>query len=373
MRTAVSILPPLLAALLLALAGGWAGADGQATAPPPVLPPGQGLTTPATTLQWSIDPDAALAKAKATGRPVYIYVWAKYNPACMYMADTVLADDAVMAQLQNFELVALDGDNRANFPFFDRYKIRYVRVLGPTNEPVPYEAGLQVTGGARFPTNLFLDSQGQEVYRDAGVAATPDPLTGQPSPNGARVFATRLLQVQEVVKAWDNVRHNPTSAAAEVQLGHLYAQLEVLPEAKKHLQKALDMDPQNQTGLRADINLDLLIMGIPADPAGSLNALQAWQKQYPTHPRQLEAVFYEAVAEVARARALVDTGADASARRANNRLVVAGYDAALALLDPFYKAKKDSPLRQSEWYKPALGLIADIQAARAALLAAPPG
>ena len=369
MRTAVPICSSLLAALLLALTGGGAAADGQAGAAPA---DGQGLTAPGATLQWSIDPDAALAQAKAAGRPVYLYIWAKYNPACMYMADTVLADDAVMAQLQNFELVALDADNRANFPFFDRYKIPYVRVTGPNNDPVPYEAGLQVKGGARFPTNLFLDSQGQEVYRKFGAEGSVDPKSGLPTPYGASAFAARLVQVRQVVKAWDNVRHNPTSAAAEAQLGHLYAQLQVLDEAKKHLQKALDLDPQNQSGLRGDIDLDLLIMGIPADPEGSLPKLRGWQKQYATNPRQLEVVYYEAVAEVAQAKALIDAGAAPDARRASNRQAVAAYDAALDMLKRFRDVKQGSADAQSQWYQPALNLIAGIKEARADLLAAPP-
>jgi tetratricopeptide (TPR) repeat protein len=367
MRKLAPIRPLLLAALLLALAAGWAGADGAAVPNPPaaerqeppavaqVAPPAAGAGAQAASLQWSNAPDATLAKAKAEGRPVYIYIWAKYNPNCVYMADVTLADDAVMAQLGNFELVALDADNRANFPFFDRYKIRYVRMEGPNNEPVPYENGLQVKGGAMYPTNLFLDTEGREVFR----------MYGQVDP---KAFATRLGQVQQLLKAWDNQRANPTSATAEAQLGHLYAELQVIPEAKKHLQRALALDPNG--ALQPDINLDLIIMGIPDDPTGSLPKLQAWEKQYATHPRLLEAVYYEAVANAAAGAQLIDTSPEISPNIVKE--TVACYDAALRILDRFLEAKPGSAEFQSPWYQQANKLIAGIQKARTGLLAAPP-
>jgi tetratricopeptide (TPR) repeat protein len=353
MRTAVPIRTTLLAALLLALGAGGAGADTNAVATPPAAA-AQGAG-----LQWSSDADQTLAKAKAEGRPVYIYIWAKYNPDCVYMADNTLADDAVSAQLQSFDLVALDADNRANFPFFDRYKIRYVRIEGPNAAPVPYEKGLQVTGGAMYPTNLFLDAAGREVYRMPGRV-------------DAKGFTIVLGQVQQLLKAWANQQRNPTSPTAEAQLGHLYALLQVLPEAKKHLQKALDLDPQNQSGLYPDIKLDLIIMGIPEDPGGSLQKLQGWEKQYATHPRRLEAVYYEAVANVAVGSELIQKAPDPDAVRAVTKQAIASYDVALRILARFGQAQPKSLEYQSQWYQPALQLIAGIEQARTDLLAPPP-
>lgn len=346
MRTAILIRTTLLAVLLLACGAGLAGAEGDAGA------------SQAGALQWTNDPHQALTKAKAEGRPVYIYIWAKYNPDCVYMADNTLADDAVMAQLGIFELVALDADNRANFPFFDRYKIPVLRMEGPNATPVPYESGLQVKSGGRYPTNLFLDSQGREVFR----------MPGRVEP---KAFVTRLGQVQQLLKAWDNQRRNPTSPTAEAQLGHLYAQLQVLPEAKKHLQKALDLDPQNLSSLQPDIKLDLIIMAIPDDPGGSLRLLQGWQKQYATHPRRLEAIYYEAVANVAVGSDLIEKAPDPDAVRAVTKQAVAGYEVALHILARFQQAQKGSLEYESQWYQPALQLIAGIEAARADLLKPP--
>jgi tetratricopeptide (TPR) repeat protein len=324
MRNAVLIRTAMVATLLLGLgvAVSLAQADAGATLPAP----GGG----AVALHWVTDYDQALAEAREAGRPVYVYIWARYNPDCVAMADNTLAYDAVMAQLAAFELVALDAHNRANFPFFDRYKIPYYRVELPDAE-IPYEAGTRVEGAARYPTSLFLDPQGRELYRMFGFVE-------------GKGFAVVLGRVMQVLKAWTDQRANPTSAAAEAQLGHLYMVLQVIPEARKHLEAALKLDPQNQSGLQPDIKLDMIIMGIPQDPgpAASLPALQQWQKQNAAHPRRLEAVYYEAVTYAA----------------------LDNLDAAMRLLTRFKQAKPGSPEYESQWYLPALQLIAGINQAR---------
>lgn len=310
-----------------------ARADGVATGPTPAVSPG------AVTLRWSTDYKQALAEARRAGRPTYVYIWARYNPDCVAMADNTLTHDAVMAQLAAFELIALDAHNRANFAFFDQYQIPYYRVEAPDAE-VPYEAGTRIAGAARYPTSLFLDEQGREVYRLYGYVE-------------GKGFAVVLGRVTEVLKAWNSHRANPTSAVAEAQLGHLYMLLQVMPEARKHLEAALQLDPQNQTGLHPDIRLDLIIMGIPDNPgpAVSLQALQQWQRQNAAHPRRLEAIYYEAVAHVA----------------------LDNFDAALQLLARFRQAKPGSPEYDSQWYLPAMQLIAAINKAREPLPPTRPG
>ncbi len=319
--------------VLLLLGTALAGADGGAT----VSAPTASLGTVA--LRWSTDYNQALAEARRAGRPTYVYIWARYNPDCVAMADNTLNYDAVMAQLAAFELIALDAHNRANFAFFDRYQIPYYRMEAP-NAEVPYEAGMRIEGAARYPTSLFLDEQGREVYRLYGYVE-------------GKGFAAVLARVTEVLKAWNSHRADPTSAVAEAQLGHLYMMLQVMPEARKHLEAALQLDPQNQTGLHPDIRLDLIIMGIPENPgpAISLQALQQWQRQNAAHPRGLEAVYYEAVAQVA----------------------LDNLDAALQLLMRFRQAKPGSPEYESQWYLPAMQLIAAINKSREPVSPARPG
>lgn len=319
--------------VLLVLGTAVAGADGGSNVPAPAAGLG------AVTLRWSTDYNQALAEARRAGRPTYVYIWARYNPDCVAMADNTFTYDAVMAQLATFELVALDAHNRVNFAFFDRYQIPYYRMEAPDAE-VPYEEGTRIEGAARYPTSLFLDEQGREVYRLYGYVE-------------GKGFAVVLGRVTEVLKAWNSQRADPTSAVAEAQLGHLYMLLQVMPEARKHLEAALQLDPQNRTGLHPDIRLDLIIMGIPETPgpAVSLQALQQWQRQNAAHPRRLEAIYYEAVAQVA----------------------LDNLDAALQLLTRFRQAKPGSPEYESQWYLPAMQLIAAINKAREPAPPARPG
>ena len=326
----------------LGAAGVWAQDTGGTTAPAvtaPLLPAG---------LQWSTDAELALAAARAAGRPIYVYIWARYNPDCVKMADETLAYDQVVAQLASLQLVALDAHTHANFAFFDKYKIPYFRVEGPNGEEVP--PGVAVSGGAgRYPTHLFLDAQGREVYRMYGFVE-------------GKGFAVRLGQVTEILKARENLDADPDSPSAELRVGHLYMQMVVLTEARNHLERALQLDPQNRAGVVPDARLDLTIIGIPDDPAKSVPTLQQWQKENAAHPRRLEALYYEAAANVAAAEALMAAapeGTTGLTKEANARL-----DAAVRLLLVFKQSKPGSPEHESQWYLPAMALITGIDVAR---------
>lgn len=326
----------------IALAGLLLGMSIAAAQDPGATLPAPAGNVTAADLRWYTDPTQALTQARANGRPLYVYIWAKYDPECINMADESLAHEAVVAQLTGFELVALDAHNRANFPFFDKYQIPYVRLPGleeqtpmaplvEEGEPVP------IAGAARWPTSLFLDSEGSEVYRMYGYVP-------------GKAFAVVLSQVTEVLKWRAALRKDPTSAVAEAQVGHFYTVLQVFPEARKHLRRALDLDPQNATGVHPDVQLDLIIMDVPDNPAAGAQKLREWQQAWPTHPRRLEAVYYEAVSEVA----------------------LEHLDAAVRLLLPFKQAVPGSPEANSQWYLPALTLLAKIEAARRAPGPAPP-
>ncbi len=326
-----------IALAVLLLGAGVASAQG----PGATLPAPAGNVT-AGDLRWHTDPTQARAEARANGRPLYVYIWAKYDPECINMADECLAHEAVVAQLAGFELLALDAHSRVNFAFFDEYQIPYVRLPGlheetPMTPLVGEGQPVPVTGAARWPTSLFLDSEGAEVYRMYGYVP-------------GKAFAVVLSQVTEVLKWRAALHKDPNSAVAEAQLGHLYTVLQVFPEARKHLRRALDLDPQNITGVHPDVQLDLIIMDVPDNPAAGAQKLREWRQIWPAHPRRLEAVYYEAVSEVALER----------------------LDAAVKILLPFKQAVPGSAEANSQWYLPALTLLAKIEAARRAPGPAPP-
>jgi tetratricopeptide (TPR) repeat protein len=248
------------------------------------------------------------------------------------MSSQTLMYDLVVAQLQGFERLAVDALNQQNFPFLDQYKVPYVK-LAPLVDQPPQDAGpvtepkeVPVQAAAQWPTNLFLDSQGHEIFRIHGYVA-------------GKQFAQMLGQVQELSKHWDLLRQNPNSPAAEAALGHLYLELKVFAESRKHLEHALALDPQNTSGVLPDVQLDLTILALPDDTHAGALALQDWQKRNPHHPRLLEAVYYQAVADV------------------NN----GDLGGAVKLLNRFAQAKPGSPETKSEWFVPACSLLAKIQ------------
>jgi tetratricopeptide (TPR) repeat protein len=311
----------------------------------PTLPGAGGGLVGAADLKWGTNPDQALAQAREEGKPIYVYIWAKYDSECIAMADETLTYDQVTNQLAGFVLLALDAHNRASFPFFDHYKIPYIKLEGlggdgeagtPTTEGNP--VAVPTTGASRWPTSLFLDASGQEAYRLFGYMP-------------GKAFAPILAQVREVLKARELLQREPDSVLAEAQLGHLYTSLSVFPEARTHLERALQLDPQNHAGVRPDVTLDLTIISLPSKPQVARQELRTWQKDNARHPRVLEACYYEAVADTA----LYDPGAAGAPGGDTTEL-----QAAAELLTRFKDAKPGTPEYNSQWYVPALTLLAKI-------------
>lgn len=302
--------------------------------------PGPDQAAQSLTPTWGTNPQQVLEAAAQSGKPVYVYIWARYDRACEATAAETLLHDQVVAQLQNFERLAIDAMNRRNFPFLDERKIPYIKPTpvdpGQTGPTDP--AAMTVQGMARWPTHLFLDAHGTEIYREYGFI----PGVG---------FARILGQVRELAVQWEASRQKPDDVLPEANLGHLYTVLKVFPEAKKHLERALALDPENKSGVVPGVQLDLMIIALPDDPAAGKKAVREWQKRNPRHPRLLEALYWEAVGEVADWQLSGDTGR-------------AKLDAAAKLLSRFQTAKPDSPEAKSEWYIPAMELLAAIEQLR---------
>jgi len=308
--------------LLLLVGASIVGAQG----PEATLPVPRG-DEPADEQRWSTAPEQVLAYSQETARPVYVYIWAKYHPGCISMAGQTLPHPQVAAQLADFNLLALDAHNRGNFTFFDKYKIPYYRFGSLlVGDEQPQEDEPRVMVAPRWPTNLFLDAHGNEVFRYYGFVPPER-------------FAGMLGQIRELVQQREALRQEPESAAAAARVGHLYTRLQVYREAQKHLQLALQLDPENVTGVHADVTLDLTIMSIPEDPAATSRTLREWQRDNPGHPRHLEALYFEAVAQVADDH----------------------YEAAERLLSRFEQAAPGSPEYDSPWYLPARQLLHSIR------------
>lgn len=95
------------------------------------------------------DSEATLAKAKANGRPVMIDFFGVWCPPCNQLKETVFITPGFLERAKSFELLEVDADKPSSWKLKDRYKI----------------------GG--YPTILFLNPKGEELYRIVGYRA-PD-------------------------------------------------------------------------------------------------------------------------------------------------------------------------------------------------------
>ena len=312
------------AALSLALSLALATAA-LAQGPDSTLPaPAEAETEADPELVWGTDSAQVLAQAQAQGRPVYLYVWAKYHPDCVQMAQFSLPYPRVASQLTNFELLALDAHNPANFAFFDQYQVPYLKTALPGSADT--QSLSQDLGAARWPTHLFLDPRGREVFRTYGF------LPGQ-------AFAEILSIVRDLFRNWEVLQTQPDSAEGEAGVGHAYLMLEVAEQARTHLERALQLAGADQQALQDGVRLDLTILRLPDDPPKAQRDLQQWREQHGGDPRAVEALYYEAVAEIASER----------------------LDRAERLLQRFEQAQPGTPEYESKWYAPGMLLLKLLQ------------
>jgi tetratricopeptide (TPR) repeat protein len=93
------------------------------------------------------------------------------------------------------------------------------------------------------------------------------------------------------------LEEDPENAEAEFLVGEAYVYLDNLEKAEEHLQKAMELDPEDEEEVGSKAELTLLISQIPDDSEGVVaGKIAQWRGKYPDHPRKLAAVFYEGVA-----------------------------------------------------------------------------
>jgi thiol:disulfide interchange protein DsbD len=104
---------------------------------------------------WTHDETAALALARAEGRPVILDFWAEWCTACKELDRTAWADPAVRGEAARFVAVKVDGTD--DTPAFQALTAKYA-VVG-------------------MPTVVFLDGRGREVpLRVTGTIDGPEML-----------------------------------------------------------------------------------------------------------------------------------------------------------------------------------------------------
>jgi thiol:disulfide interchange protein DsbD len=125
---------------------------------------------------WRHDEPAALALARAEGRPVVLDFWAEWCTACKELDRTAWADPAVREEVSRFVAVKVDGTD--DTPAFQALTAKYGIVGMPTVVFIDArgrEVPLRVTAAVDGP-EMLQALRGVDVACREPAAARPDPL-----------------------------------------------------------------------------------------------------------------------------------------------------------------------------------------------------
>jgi thiol-disulfide isomerase/thioredoxin len=165
------------------------------------------LSPPA--IKWEKNFEAALKKAKTSGKPIIVDFWAEWCAWCHRLDQSTYVDPWVVRKAQAFVAVKVDTEgSRKEQAIAERYQVR------------------------TLPTIVFLSPEGRQLLR------VPFQGPGQ-FPRTLEV----ALQVAQRVMSWEEaLARNPDDPRALFALGtHLFEQ-EYLDDARELLKKAVERD-----------------------------------------------------------------------------------------------------------------------------------
>ncbi len=236
---------------------------------------------------WYESWEKASAQAKQSGKPIYVYVWeyprmsrnewarVKQDNPCYKMSQSTLANKQVKQMLRGYILCALEVHAPPNRQFIRKH------VPGLLPEADEERVGLSAY---RLPFHLFFDSSGKKAFQIYGYIPS-------------QWFVQTLEAVQLLIKEQGTASDKLKQARAYARLGHICLELELYEDAKKHLERALKLDPGNESGAKADAELDLTIISIPDAPAKAARVLENYLDDYPHAVRCTEVRYFLAVAK----------------------------------------------------------------------------
>jgi len=128
------------------------------------------------------DPSAAFERARAAGKLVLLDFSTQWCPPCQLLAAEVIHDPKDAELLAAFEVVLLDADSPASFPWKDRYKI----------------------GG--YPTVVVVDPDGEVITRMLGYDGEPAFLAWLEEAAEAQTTVTALLGSLDTVPEAERAR-----------------------------------------------------------------------------------------------------------------------------------------------------------------------
>ncbi|MET0594762.1 MAG: thioredoxin family protein, partial [Polyangiaceae bacterium] len=97
----------------------------------------------------------ALAKAKATGKPIFADTWALWCHSCMSMKKYVLPAPEMQSLAGDFVWLSIDSENQANADFLERFPSTSIPTLWVI-DPATEHAVLKWVGAATAPELVTL-------------------------------------------------------------------------------------------------------------------------------------------------------------------------------------------------------------------------
>ncbi len=182
---------------------------------------------PPPAIKWEKNFDAALRKAKTSGKPVIVDFWAEWCAWCHRLDQSTYVDPWVVRKAQAFVAVKIDTEgSRKEQSIAERYQVR------------------------TLPTIVFLSPEGRQLLRVPfqGPGQFPHTLDA-------------ALEVAQQVMPWEEaLARNPDDPRALFALGtHLFEQ-EYIEDARDLLRRAVERDAQEDAENRRRARMLLAIV-----------------------------------------------------------------------------------------------------------------
>jgi tetratricopeptide (TPR) repeat protein len=161
-------------------------------------------------IQWENTLEAALAKAKASDKPVLVDFWAEWCHWCHEQDRTTYVDPEVVKLSRGFVAVKVNSEGKSSEI---RAAIKY--------------------GVESLPTIAFLAPSGRLLFRAEGF---------QKAPHFAEILRRLTDMAPDLVASDQAVAKNPKDAAALAKLGVYLFDQEIFEDSRELLRKAADHD-----------------------------------------------------------------------------------------------------------------------------------